>query len=262
MLELFRDIYRYRELIWILALKELKVRYKRSALGFLWALLHPLLMTAVFTLVFSSILRFGIEQYPIFVMTALFPWVFFSQSMAYAVDSIVANGSLLKKVYIPKMVFPLAAVLANLVNFLLSLIPLALLLLVLRFPFHKTWLFLPVPLLALVLFAAGCAFIFATVNVYFRDMWHILQILLAAWFYFCPIIYDLNFINPRFHLFFRFNPLLYILNGFRLAIYGDGHQGLLPSLPSVVLALGSGLVTLIVGYALFRRYQDSFPLYV
>ena len=260
--ELIRDCYRYRALIWLLTAKELKVRYKRSTLGFIWALLHPLLMAAVLTLVFSSILRFGIEQYPVFLLSTLFPWTFFSQSLAYATESIVGNGALLKKVYVPQIVFPLAVVLANLINFLLSLIPLALVLLVVRFPFHSTWLYLPIPLLGLILFTLGCGLIFATANVFLRDVSHILQVLLTAWFYFSPIIYDLRFIDPRFHLFFRFNPMLYILNGFRLAIYGNAEQGLLPSLQSSFMSVACGLVTLIIGYNIFRHYRNSFVFYV
>ncbi|MBI4466878.1 MAG: ABC transporter permease [Acidobacteria bacterium] len=258
MLELFRDTYRYRELIWILAVKELKVRYKRSVLGFFWALLHPLLMMVVLTVVFSSILRFGIEKYPVFLVSGLFPWIFFSQSLLYASESIVTNGPLIKKVYVPKLVFPLAAILANLINFLLSLLPMALILLLLGFPFHTTWVFLPIPLLGLVLFAVGCGFIVSTINVFFHDMHHILQILLTAYFYFCPVIYDLSVVEARFHGLFRWNPLLYVLGGFRSAIYyGDP----LPA-PAVAVALGGGLLMVAVGYALFRRYQDTFPLYV
>ncbi len=262
MFELFRSAFQYRKLVWLLAVKELKVRYSRSVLGFLWALLHPLLLGAVLTLVFSYILRFGIEQYPIFLLSALFPWTFFSQSLAYATESIVGNGPLLKKVRIPHVIFPLAAVLANLINFLLSLIPLALLLWIVGFPFHPTWLYLPVPVIALLLFTLGCGFVLATANVYFRDVAHIVQILLAAWFYFSPIIYDLNFIDPRFHLLFRFNPLLYILNGFRLAIYGDAQQGLLPSPQSIFLSMACGLLVLIIGYDVFRRFRESFVFYV
>lgn len=258
MFQLIRDIYRYRELIWVLALKELKVRYKRSALGFLWALLHPLLMTGIYVMVFSHIMRFGIERYPVFVLSAMFPWTFFQQALTYAVQSIVSNAPLLKKAYVPKMVFPLAAVLANLLNFLLSLIPLAFFLWVLGHPFYLTWLYLPVPLLALVLFTVGCSFLVATINVFFRDIGHMLEILLRAYFFFSPVIYDLNHIDPRLHLLFRWNPMVYILNGFRMAIF----YGQLPSAASVFTSLGTGLVAMIVGYALFRRYQDSFALHV
>src|SRR5947209_15817955 len=147
MRQLLCEIRTNRELIWALALKELRVRYKRSALGFLWALLNPLLMMIILTMVFSTVMRVPVHDYPIFLISTLLPWTFFSQSLAYAVESIVGNGDLLKKVYVAKSVFPLAAVLSNGINFLLSMIPLVLLLVILRFPFHLTCLYLPVPLL-------------------------------------------------------------------------------------------------------------------
>lgn len=258
MLELFRDTYHYRELIWALALKELKVRYKRSSLGFLWALLHPMMLMVVLTLVFSTVMRIAINQYAIFLFSTLLPWTFFSQSLAYAVESIVGNGELLKKVRIAKSVFPIAAVLSNIINFLLSLLPFALLLILLGFPIHWTWLYLPVPLLAVILFALGCGFFCATANVFFRDVSHIVQIVLSAWFYFSPIIYSLDFVPPQYHWFFRLNPLLYILNGFRLAIY----HGVLPSSQSIAMSLGCGITALIIGFSMFRRYQNSFVFYL
>ena len=121
--ELFRDTYRYRELIWALALKELRVRYKRSVLGFLWALLNPALLMVVLTLVFGTIMRFSIDHYAVFLLSMLLPWTFFSQSLAYSVESIVGNGDLLKKVRVARLVFPVAAVVSNIINFLLSLLP-------------------------------------------------------------------------------------------------------------------------------------------
>ena len=137
MLQLIREIRKNRELIWALALKELHVRYKRSALGFLWALLNPLLMMIILTMVFSTVMRVPVHNYPIFLISTLLPWTFFSQSLAYSVESIVSNGDLLKKVYVAKSVFPIAAVISNLINFLLSMIPLVLLLVVFRFPFQS-----------------------------------------------------------------------------------------------------------------------------
>lgn len=258
MFELAREIYRYRELIWALALKDLRVRYKRSALGFFWALLNPLLMMIVLSLVFGTIMRFSINHYAIFLLSMLLPWTFFTQALSYSVESVVGNASLLKKVRVPKMVFPVATVVSNIVNFLLSLIPLALLVLVLRFPLHWTWIYLPVPMLGLFLFTLGTSFFFAAVNVFFRDTSHIVQIILSAWFYFSPIIYSLDFIPAKHRWLFRINPMLYVLNGFRLSIY----YGLLPSAQSVILSLVCGLVALVIGYGLFHRYQDSFVFYV
>ena len=256
--ELFRDTYRYRELIWALALKELRVRYKRSVLGFLWALLNPALLMVVLTLVFGTIMRFSIDHYAVFLLSTLLPWTFFSQSLAYSVESIVGNGDLLKKVRIAQLVFPVAAVVSNIINFLLSLLPLMLLIALMRFPLHWTWVYLPVPMLGLFLFTLGTAFFFATINVFYRDVSHIVQILLSAWFYFSPVIYSLDFVSSKYRWLFRINPLLYVLNGFRLAVY----YGMLPSLKSVGMSLACGIIALIVGFAVFRRYQNSFVYYV
>jgi len=256
--ELIRSIYRYRELIWELALKELKVRYKRSALGFLWALLNPALMMVVLTLVFSTILRFGIPHYAIFLLSVLMPWTFFAQSLGYAVESIVGNGDLIKKVAVPKLVFPVAAVVSNVINLLLSLIPLALIVAVMRHPFYATWLYLPVPIVALIIFTLGMTFLLAAANVYYRDVAHIVQVVLSAWFYFTPIIYALDFVPQNLRWLFKLNPIIYVLNGFRLAVY----YGMLPRWPSIVASFLCAFIALFVGFAVFRKYQDDFVFYV
>lgn len=256
--ELFVETYRYRELIWALAMKELRVRYKRSVLGFLWALLNPALLMLVLTAVFGTVMRFNIPRYSIFLLSMLLPWTFFSQALAYSVESVVGNGELLKKVRVAKLVFPLAAVVSNIINFLLSMIPLLLLVLALRFPVHLTWLYLPVPMLGLFLFTLGTSFLFATANVFYRDVSHIVQVVLSAWFYLSPIIYSLDFVPHKYQWFFRLNPLLYVLNGFRLSIY----YGQLPSPASIEMSLGCGVFALVVGYAAFRKFQDSFVFYI
>ncbi len=258
MRELFTETYRYRELIWALALKELRVRYKRSVLGFLWALLNPALLMLVLTIVFGTIMKFTVPHYSIFLLSMLLPWTFFSQALSYAVESIVGNGELLKKVRVAKLVFPVAALLSNIINFLLSMIPLLLLILALRFPIYWTWIYLPVPMLGLFLFTLGAGFFFAAVNVYFRDVSHIVQILLSAWFYVSPIIYSLDFISPKHRWLFRLNPLLYVLNGFRLSIY----YGMLPHWSSVGMSLACGVASLVIGFAVFRHYEKTFVYYV
>jgi ABC-type polysaccharide/polyol phosphate export permease len=256
--KLVRDAFRYRELIWALALKELKLRYKRSILGFLWALLNPALTMAVLTVVFSTILRFGIPNYAIFLLCVLLPWTFFSQSLSYSVDCIVGNGELIKKVSVPKLVFPVAAVVSNVINLLLSLIPMALLVLVMGHPFYRTWLYLPVPMAALIIFTLGMTFFFAAANVYYRDVAHILQVVLSAWFYFTPIIYALDFIPPNRQWLFKLNPIIYVINGFRLSIY----YGQLPKWRSIAASFVCAFIALFIGFAIFRKYQDDFVFYV
>lgn len=258
MLQLLRDIYRSRELIWALALKELRVRYKRSALGFLWALLNPLLMMAILTVVFSHIMRLPVQSYAVFLLSALLPWTFFSQALSYSVESIVGNGDLLQKVRVNKSVFPIAAVISNILNFLFSLVPMVLILVVLRFPLHWTWLYLPVPLFALFCFTLGCGFFCAAANVFYRDVSHVIQIVLSGWFYLSPIMYSPEFLPQKYRTFFRLNPMLYLLNEFRMAIY----YGQMPSLQSIALSLSIGMVFLYIGYKIFHRSEATFVYYV
>jgi ABC-type polysaccharide/polyol phosphate export permease len=259
MIELCRDTYRYRELIWALALKDLKIRYKRSVLGFLWALLNPMLLMLVLTVVFTLIMpMLNQPHYAIFILSALIPWTFFAQSLSYAAESIVGNGDLIKKVRVAKLVFPMAAIVSNMINLLLSLIPLALIVLLMGHPFHWTWIFLPVPLLALTILTLGMTFFFATANVYYRDVSHILQIILQLWFYVSPIIYPQSFVPAKYQIFFKLNPMIYALNGFHLSVY----NGMLPAWTNIVASFVCGFGALFVGFYIFRRYQDEFVFYV
>lgn len=251
-------MYRYRELIWALAIKELKIRYKRSVLGFLWALLNPMLLMLVLTVVFSTIMSFNIPHYAIFLLSVLLPWTFFTQCLSYAVESIVGNGELIKKVRVAKLVFPVAAVVSNMINLLLSMIPLVFIVLVMRHPFHITWFYLPVPMLALTIFTLGGTFFFAAANVYYRDVAHILQIVLQAWFYVTPIIFSIDFFPAKYRWIFKLNPIQYILNGFRLSVY----YGLLPSAQSIIVSFICAFAALLIGFGIFQRHQNDFVFFV
>jgi ABC-type polysaccharide/polyol phosphate export permease len=138
------------------------------------------------------------------------------------------------------------------------LIPLVLIVAVMRHPFYWTWFFLPVPLLALTLFTLGATFFFATANVYYRDVAHIIQVLLNVLFYLTPIIYAIDAIPHKFQWLFKLNPLIYALNGFRLSVY----YGLLPAPRSIIASFVCGFVSLIIGFAIFRRHQDEFVFHV
>lgn len=258
MIELFRDSYRFRELIWALALKDLKLRYKRSVLGFLWALLNPVLNMIVLSLVFTTVMKMSIPDYPIFLLSVLLPWTFLAQSLAYAVDSIVGNGELIKKVAVPKLVFPIAAVIANMINLLLSIIPLALIVLGMGHKFFWTWVYLPVPLIALSVFTLGVTFLFATANVYYRDVSHIVQILLQVWFYVTPILYSIEIFPEKYRWLFKLNPIIFAMDGCRLAVY----NGQLPRITNIVASFVCGFAALAVGYWIFRKHQAEFVFFV
>ena len=258
MISLIREVRQNRELIWALALKELRVRYKRSVLGFLWALLNPLLMMIILTIVFSNIVRLPVQSYAVFLLSALLPWTFFSQALSYSVESIVGNGALLQKVRVDKSVFPVAAVISNTLNLFFSFVPMLVILLALRFPLHWTWIYLPLPLIALFCFTLGCGFFCATANVFYRDVAHIIQIVLSGWFYLSPVMYSLEFLPQRYRGFFRLNPMLYLLNQFRMAIY----YGQMPTPQSALLSMAIGLFFLYAGYVIFRRSEARFVYYV
>lgn len=258
MLQLIRDTWRYRELIWTLAMKDLTVRYKRSFLGFLWALLNPALSMAVMAIVFSTILAQTIPHYAVFLLSTLVPWLFFAQAATYALESIVGNSDLLKKVAVPKVVFPLAAVASNLVNLALSFIPLALIVVIMRHPFYWTWVLLPISTVALTIFSVGFGMFMACANVFYRDVAHIVQIVLNLWFYVTPILYTADFFPRRYQWIFKLNPMVYVLNEFRMMVY----YGMVPTIWSFVAAFTCALVALYAGFAVFRRYQASFVFYV
>ncbi len=258
MKELITQTYRYRELIWALALKDLKIRYKRSVLGFMWALLNPLLLMLILTAVFSTIMPFPTPHYAIFLLSVLLPWTFFAQSLSYATESIVGNADLIKKLRVAKLVFPIAAVVSNFINLMLSLIPLVLLVLAMRHPFYVTWLFLPIPLLALTITTLGATFFFAVANVYYRDVAHIVQILLQIMFYATPILYAETFFPAKYRWLFKLNPLSYVCNEFRLNVY----WGKLPALESLIAAFVCAFLCLAFGYWIFHRYQDDFVFYI
>jgi ABC-type polysaccharide/polyol phosphate export permease len=258
MRELARDVIKYRELVWALALKELTVRYKRSVLGFLWALLNPALFMIVLTLVFTTIMQVAIPHYAVFLLSALVPWTFFSQASTYAVESIVGNADLIKKVKVPKVVFPLAAVVSNLINLLLSFIPLALVVLVMGHKFYWTWFLIPISTVALAIFTLGFGLFIATANVFYRDISHIVQILLNLWFYVTPIIYKADIFPAKWQWLFRLNPVVYVLNEFRMFVY----YGMVPTAMSFAAAFASAGLTLLIGYAVFRKHQSEFVFYV
>lgn len=258
MLQLFREIKKNHELILSLALKDLRIRYKNSALGFLWALLHPMLMMVVYIIVFSAILGRSMENYAVFLITGIFPWSFFAQSTNYCVSTIVENSSLLKKVYVDKSVFPVSAVLSNLINFGLSLIALVVVLIAMQFPLYRTWIFFPIPLIILCIFALGFGFICSAANVFFRDVSHIIQIVMSAWFYMSGIIFPLDVIAPKYQIILKLNPMFYIIDLFHQAVYYGSplNQGY------VVLSFVCSLAVLILGYMIFRRLQDMFVYYL
>jgi lipopolysaccharide transport system permease protein len=193
-----RELWRYRDLLYNLVLRDLKVRYKNSVLGILWSLLNPLLMMVVFTLVFNVLSGSSdIQPYPAFILSGVLVWNLFAASVTSAIGSIVGNAHLIKKVYFPREVLPMAAVLGNVVNFSLALPVYFLLATLLGLPPTEKILLLPAVLLVQVLFTLGISFILATLNVFYRDTQIVMEVVLLAWFFLTPVFYPLKQVLPN-----------------------------------------------------------------
>lgn len=252
-----RTLLRYRELLRQLVIREIKLRYKRSVLGFVWTILNPLLAMAIFTMVFSKI--FGDRpHYSLYVVTALLGWNLFSLGTSRGLDSVVQNGAIIRKVYVPKAIFPVAAVVSQVVNFVFTLVPLFILMIAIGAGFSLSLLWLPVPLLSLTCFALGIALLLGTFNVFFRDVKYFYEAGLLAWFYATPIFYPAEIIPSKFKFLLYLNPMYGLLESLRAPIY----QGTAPAAVVLVSGLTLSLATLAVGWIVFHRFESRFIHYV
>jgi homopolymeric O-antigen transport system permease protein len=252
------DVWRFRQLVALLVVRELKVRYKRSLLGMLWTMLNPLLLMVVYTVVFTTILRAALPNFAIFLLAGLLPWLYFSTSLMQGLMSVLVNQELVRKIRLPQAVFPLSVVGSNLVNFTLSLVPLFLMMLVVHQPFTVALIFLPVAAVILTIFCAGMTLFFATATVFFRDVRHLTEVALQMLLYLSPVLYDLKQLGEHetwwfslFRLELRLNPLSYLIPLVRDPVY----YGRFPSLSTVAIALACAVAALVLGFTVFTRLE-------
>jgi ABC-type polysaccharide/polyol phosphate export permease len=256
--EEWRDIARSTHLLRNLVHRDLTVRYKRSVVGFFWTMLHPLLLVLILTMVFSSVFRFALPRYEVYVLAALLPWNFFAQTTVGSMASLAWNGALLKRVRVPKSIFVLSSVIAGLVNLALSYVPLLLIMLVRRAPITPALAFLPVSILILAVFTYGASLLLSALAVYFIDVREMYTVALTALMYFTPVIYPIEVIPDHFRRFFELNPLLYFIRIVRTPVY----EGTLPEMQSVAIAAAMAAVSLLVGWTVFRRLSRGFYPYL
>ena len=240
--------------------RDFKVKYKRSVLGVLWSLLYPLLMMGVMAIVFSHMFKFNMEgvNYLVYLMTGLVMFNYFSEASNNAMTSIVVNFSLMTKVYIPKYIFPLSKCLFVGINFLLSLIPLLLIVLITHAPISIYYVFLPYVFICLFLFTVGIGFIMSTISVFLRDMFYIYGIILTIWNYFTPVFYGIQILPEKLQTLFKFNPLYQYIT-FARTILLDAK---LPSVSSFIWCGVSAIITCLIGCLVFKKKQDKFIYYI
>ncbi len=260
MIKQFRDLISYRELLFSLTKKELKVKYRGSFLGFFWSLLNPILIMLVYSFVFSIVLRQGIKEFAVFLLCALLPFNFFSNSVNYGSGSIISNANLVKKIYFPKEIIPLSIVLSNLINFLLELLVLFVVLSIFRYKFYTYLYLLPVIIIIQVFFVSGISLLVSSLNVLFRDLQHLVSILMMVWFFGTPIIYPLSMVPERFQFIMQINPMAvfatFYRNIFYYVKYPEGFY--IPSLWIMLICLGITFGVFFLGYFVFKKIEPRF----
>lgn len=256
---IFDNFRKYSFLLKQLVSRDFKVKYKRSVLGVVWSILYPVLMMSVMAIVFSNVFRFSVPgvNYLVYLMTGLTFFNYYSEASNSAMSAVVANFSLLNKIYIPKYIFPLSKCLFVGINFLLTLIPLYGVIILTgsgETKCHITWLhlLLPYSYLCLLIFTIGVGFILSTISVFLRDMFYIYGIVITILTYFTPIMYDISMLDPWIQHVLKLNPLYHYITFARtIILYAD-----MPSIRSFLICGGSAIVVFLIGVIVFKKNQD------
>jgi lipopolysaccharide transport system permease protein len=260
------ELIRYRGLIRTLTVRNLKLRYKRSMLGFAWSLLSPLLMMGAFTFVFTVLMPGSqVERYPLFVLCGLVPWQFFSSALSYSVSAVLGNAHLVRKIYFPREILPLSTVLSTLVDFAIASALLVGVTIALGDGVHLRLLLLPPVILMEAGFVLGLSFALSALNVFYRDVENLMSFVILMWFFCTPVFYSLKNALPAYtiggiHLniqawIYRLNPMATYVDVYRAILYRQ-------AMPSPALMAETALITLallVVGYRIFARFSPRFP---
>lgn len=238
--------------------RDFKIKYRRSVLGVLWSVLNPLLMMVILSIVFSHFFRFQIENYPMYLILGQTLFNFMSEATSSAMRSIIDSASLIKKIRINKTIFPLEKTAFSLINFAISLIAVAAVMLFFQISPSPSLLLLPVLLIYVFLFSLGLGLLLSALAVFFRDVIHLWGVVITAWTYFTPIFYPVDILPDWVMPIMQLNPMFYYVNYFRdIALYG-----IAPGLTENLICIAFALATLAVGYVVFRKLQKKFILYV
>lgn len=248
-------LWQYRELLYVLTVREVKVRYKQSALGIMWAVIQPLSAMLIFTFLFGVLAAIPSDGIPymLFAYVGLVPWTFFSNAVSSSGNSLVGNSSLITKVYFPRMIIPLSAVCAGLIDLTISFALLIPLLLYFSIAVSLHILMLPVLILLTVLLASGFGMWMAALNVKYRDVRHALPFIMQLWMFLTPIIYPSSFVPDAWRWVLLLNPMTGLIEGYRSAVFGT-------AINLTALAISTGMIFVILIYALnkFSRTERSF----
>lgn len=254
----FKELWSYRELLIELVKRDLRVKYRKSVLGYLWSLLNPLMMMLVVSTVFSYMFRFDIVNFPMYLLTGQTLFNFFSEATNMAMSSITNSGSLIKKVYLPKQVFPVSRMLSSFVTFLFSLLAIVIIMVITHVKVTWTILLVPLPLIYILLFATGVGLILSIMSTYFRDVIYLWGVFITAWMYFTPIFYPISQLPEFASNLMRFNPMYQMLQCFReIVLYGT-----FPSWQRHFACIICAVMSLGIGIYVFRKKQGDLILHL
>nr|WP_129599761.1 ABC transporter permease [Anaerophilus nitritogenes] len=249
-----KELYGYREMLRNLVRKDLRTRYKGSFLGFLWTFINPLLQLIVYTIVFSTIMRTNIDKFYMYLFVALIPWIFFTSSIQGGATSIITNKDLIKKIYFPRLIIPLSVVNAAFMNMLFSMVVVFIVLLISGIGLSKYILLLPLVMILEYLFVLGLSFMFSALNVYFRDLEHILGIITMVWFYLTPIVYGVDMIPEKYLGLFYLNPMTNMVIAYRDILYYKK----VPDFSTFGSIFAWSVIFIVLGYVVFQNLQKNF----
>ncbi len=247
------ELANYRDLVGLFVSRINKTRYKRSSLGVIWTLLNPILNMAVLSLAFSQVFRSSVPHYSVYVLAGIIHWNFFSQTTSYAMNTMVWGGNLLKRVYLPRTIFAVAAIGNGLINFGIATAALAVIVKLAGLPFYPSWWIVPFAVLLLAMFSLGVALIMSTLAVFFTDVVEMYGVALQAWFFLTPIVYPKSTLPAKFVWLMNLNPAYNLLEMFRTPIY----MGLIPGPKTIAAATVSAGFSLLLGWWVFTRKAEE-----
>ena len=249
-----RNIFDYRNLIVQLSKKEIKIKYKSALLGWIWSLLNPMLLMAVFSFVFTYIIRIDIKNFPLFLLSGLFPWFFLSMCLTSACGSIIENASLIKKAFFPYEAIPLSVIMSNLFNFLISMCLLTVFLCCFGIFPKLSWFAALYLIFMQTVFITGLCLAVSALNTMYRDIRYIVELLLLVWFYATPIFYKIEFVPERFRFLFQLNPMSLFIDAFRSVLI----EGAAPDIMTMGIIGLIAFSAWFAGMLIFNSYKPYF----
>ena len=252
------ELLQRRDLILFLVLRDLRVRYRRSVLGLLWTMLQPLATLTVLYVVFSTVFRFEIANFAVYVLAGLLFWNFFQQSVISSMNSLQGHAAILQKLPVPKAVFPIATVASGVVNLLLALVPLLVILVATGHEISPAVLILPLSILLVALFTLGVGLMLSPLAVFFSDVVEMTNVVMMLLLYMTPVFWPISIVPEKYRVYLELNPLRLLLELFRQPLY----EGTLPSLAALSAGVGLTLASLLAGSVLFRRASDRLTFYL